>query len=172
MTNALKRLTIAGALTATATLALAGTAGAATPPTVSITTGINSAKVTIAAPQTDVPASCGGPWVYTEAVAKLIRQSPTLDITNHPENWLKGDPVSPVGGVTGSQQAAWVYVNPGETKTADIAFIEDGNYVAGSFCMEVEDGQFTYALTQTPFTVGNPVTQPEPGGTGSLSFGS
>lgn len=33
--------------------------------------------------------------------------------------------------------------------------IEDGNYVAGAFCMDVVDGEFTYALTQTPVSIGN-----------------
>lgn len=175
MTSIIKRVTSVAAFAAVTVIAIPALAHAAPAATVSIVTGINSAKVTITSPTHDTATNCVGPWVYSERVAKLIEQSPTLDIANHPENWLKGDPVSPINGNTGGGRA-YVGVASGETKTAFIDFIEDGNYVAGTLCLVYPVGPGdpgSYTLTQTKFKIGN--AKPNPSGTGSLglpNFGS
>ncbi|WP_238840726.1 hypothetical protein [Prescottella equi] len=176
-TRTIRRGLTVAALAATAALAMPGTAFAAiVTPTVTAETGINTATFTIAVPPIDPMQGCFGPVVHTEATANSLLNSPTLDIANNPINWMAARPVSPIdaNNMNPDRSPSAVNVRSGETSVVTIAYIADGSYVAGTLCMEWVDGNVTYALTQTPFTIGNPDT-PEPGGTGSLgslSFGS
>ncbi|RVW00431.1 hypothetical protein EF834_17440 [Rhodococcus spongiicola] len=166
------------ALASTAALAIPGTAFAVEAPNVTVATGINTATFTITAPESAL-AGCLGPWIHTEADAIAILNSPTLDVANNPLNWLVGNPVSPItpnGDRNSDGSLNYVYPEPGQTEVAKIPYIADGEYVAGSLCMGW-DGAATWALTQTPFTIGSPDSSPGPGGSatgslGSLSFGS
>ncbi|KZL33189.1 MULTISPECIES: hypothetical protein [Rhodococcus] len=174
MINALKRLTIAGALTAAAALAIPATATAAPAlAAVTIETVGTTTSVSIATPESTISLQCVGPWVHTEAAAAAVRNDPTLDVANHPENWFTGTPVSPANPEA-YEEGDFVHVYPGDTRTAIINDLPDGKYVAGVLCAgpnSSNDG-LAFSLSETPFTIGDPVTQPEPGGTGSLSFGS
>lgn len=170
----LKRVTTVTALAAAAAFAFPALAHAAPAATVTIATGVNTVSVTIKAPDAGNLSQCSGPWVHTAAQAKKLHESIELDIANNPINFFVGTPVSPNAGTSeGADRDAWVDVNAGDTKTAKILYIADGNYVSGVVCVTVEDNKPVYSLAETPFTIGAPA--PEPGnGTGSLSssFGS
>ncbi|QCQ90210.1 hypothetical protein [Rhodococcus sp. SGAir0479] len=178
-TRTIRRGLTVAAFGAATVLAMPGTAFAVEAPEVQIQTGVNTATFTITAPTGSV--SCVGPWIHTKADADNILKSPTLDVANNPRNFFVGAPVSPVGGggsgsTNRNPDGSENYVFPanGDTATAKIPYIADGTYVAGALCLTSEEGQLVYALTQAPFTIGNPA--PATGGWrgnfGSLSFGS
>lgn len=176
-TRIIRRGLSVAAVGAAAVLAMPGAAFAAQAPNVTAQTGINTVSFTITIPEMTGGVACVGPWIHTEADATAILNSPTLDVANNPRNWFVGAPVSPRGTSSGdimNSDGTYSYVYPtsGQTEVAKIPYIPDGRYVAGSLCMRsAGDGSpIEYALTQTPFTIGNATS--EPGGTGSLSFGS
>ncbi|MFD6515178.1 hypothetical protein [Rhodococcus sp. NPDC060176] len=174
MTSLIRRATTVTALAAATAFAVPALAHAAPAATVTVTSVANTANVTIKAPDGGNIGQCTGPWVHTAAEAKKLHESAELDIANNPINFFVGTPVSPNTGTSqGADRDAWVDVNAGETKTAKILFIDDGNYVSGVVCVAIEDNKPVYSLTETPFTIGTPTTEPG-NGTGSLSspFGS